>query len=116
MFGRQVTAGPKPRIERLQVSFSARDHDHERRQVFVHAPQSVTQPRAHRSLTRLLPSGIEERNRWIVIDRFGVHRFDDRDIVNNRLRMRKQLAHPGLSFAVLFEFEHRRDAGKRRLF
>ena len=61
--------------------------------------------------------GLEERDRRVVIDRLGVHRLDEAELVGDLRRVRQQLADPGAGLAVLRELEHRRrdrETGLRR--
>jgi hypothetical protein len=53
----------------------------------------------------LLKAGLEKRDRRVVIDRVGVHRLDDGQIIYNLRRVRQQLADPRARLSVLFEFE-----------
>ena len=47
--------------------------------------------------------GLKERDRRVVVDRLGVHRLDEAEIVGDRRRVRQQLADPGAALAVLRE-------------
>ena len=55
-------------------------------QILVLAAQAVTEPRAHARPARLLESGLDEGDRGIVIDRVGVHRLDERDVIDDLRR------------------------------
>ena len=87
-------------------------HD-ERRQVLVLAAQSITEPRAHAWPAGLLEAGLDERDRRVVIDRLGVHRLDDGDVVDDLRGVREKLADPGAGLAVLGERELRFRHGQR---
>ena len=50
----------------------------------------------------------------IVVDRLGVHRRDDAEVVGDSRGVRQQLADPGAALAVLREVERR--AGAREAF
>ena len=51
----------------------------------------------------------------IVVDRVGVHRLDDGDVVDDLRRVRQQLADPGAGLAVPAELELRSRHQQRRL-
>ncbi len=59
--------------------------------------------------------GADVGHRGVVIDRLGVNRFDDGDVVDDLGGPRHKLADPGSGFAVLLEFVLRRSDGKTRL-
>ena len=93
---REEAARPKPREQRLVGVDGVRlrqEHD-ERRQRLVLAAETVTEPRAHARPARLLESGLDERDRRIVIDRVRVHRLDDGDVVDDLRRVGQELADP----------------------
>ena len=50
-------------------------------------PQEET-PGSHTGVAQLLSTGVDERNRRVVIDRFWIERFDDRDLIGNGPNMR----------------------------
>ena len=64
---------------------------------------------------RDLAAGLNERNRRLVIDRLGVHRADDGDVVDHLRRVRQQLGHPGAVLPVLRELEGGRRDREARL-
>ncbi len=105
----QEAAAPQAGVERL-VGLIRRDEHDERRQVVVHRTEAVRKPRAHRRPAGDLRAGLEERDRRIVVDRFGAHRFDEADVVDDPAVMGQQLAEPCAGLAVLGEFE---DASRR---
>ena len=80
---RQEAAAPEAVVERL-VGPPAREQDDERRQVLVLAPQAVGDPGAHARPAGELRAGLHERDRRVVVDRLGVHRADDADVVGDR--------------------------------
>ncbi len=45
---------------------------------------AVVHSRAHARASRQLASGLKECDRWIVIDRLGVHRADQADVGGDR--------------------------------
>jgi hypothetical protein len=114
---RQETAAPQAREERLVGVDRLRlreEHD-EGRQVLVLAAEAVTEPRAHARASRLLEPRLDERNRGIVIDRLGVHRLDDGDVVDDLRRVRQELADPRARLPVLLEREQRLAHRQQRL-
>ena len=92
--GRQEAAAPEPVVERLvvRVARPLRDHHHERRQVLVLASQAVGDPRADAGPAGKLGAGLEERHRRVVVDRLGVHRLDEAQLVRDLRRVRQELA------------------------
>ena len=117
IFRRQKSAAPQAREQRLVRIDGARlrDQHHERRQILVLAAQPIADPRPHAGPSRLLAAGLDERDRRIVIDRLGVGRLDDGDVVDDLGVMRQQLAEPGAGLAVLREVEERLGDRQRRL-
>jgi hypothetical protein len=69
------------------------EHD-KRRQILVLAAETVAQPRAHTRTAWLLKAGLDERDRRVMVDRFGVHRLDDGDLVDNLRGVGQELADP----------------------
>ena len=111
MVRRQEPVAPRLRIQRLAARPQRHQH-HERRHVFVLAPQPVTQPRPHRRPAADLRSCLHEDNCRLVIDRLGVHGFDEAQLVDDAGGIRKQVAHPCAAFAVLLERRERLYQGK----
>ena len=114
MLRRQEPAAPQPRVERL-IDLARRDQDDEGRQVGVVAAQPVMHPRAHARAAGDLRSGLEERDRRIVVDRLGEHRADDAQVVDDLGGVRQQVGDPGAAAAVLREPELRPGERQRRL-
>ena len=85
---RQEAASPQAVVERL-VGPPAREQDDERRQVLVLAPQAVGDPRPHAGPARELRARLHERDRRVVVDRLGLHRADDADVVDDPGRVRQ---------------------------
>ena len=52
-------------------------------------------------MSHLLRTGVDVGNRRIVIDGLGTDRFDDRNLIGNRLRVRQQIADPGAVLPTL---------------
>jgi hypothetical protein len=77
--GGQEAATPQAIVERLiiRVARALRDHDYERRQIAIRAPQSVREPGSHARATRQLGTGLKKRDRRIVVDGLGVQRADE---------------------------------------
>ena len=111
---RQEAAAPQAGVERL-VDLARRDEHDERRQVLVVAAEAVVQPRAHARPAGDLRAGLEERDRRVVVDRLGVHRADEAEVVDDLGGVRQQLADPRAACAVLREFEERAGQRQRRL-
>ena len=44
---------------------------------------------------------LDQRDRRVVVDRLGVHRLDDRDVVDDRAGVRQEFAEPRPALAVL---------------
>ena len=108
---------PEARGDRLHVRFRmimlCLQH-HERGQVFIHAAEPVAQPGTDAGSPRDHKSGLHERDGRFMVDRFGMHGADDRDIVHHARRVRQQFGDPRAGFAVLREIEDRgrdREAG-----
>ena len=112
---RQEPAAPQPRIERLVALTGAREQHDERRQIAVVGSDAVREPGADGRTARLLRSGLEERHCRIVVDRLGVHRLDDAELVHDLGGVRQQFADPGARLAVPGELELRSGDRKRPL-
>src|SRR3954453_18540090 len=67
MNARKKSVAPKPRVQRLIDAILGNQND-KRGQVFVGAPQAVTQPRAHGGTAGELGASLEKGNGRIVID------------------------------------------------
>ena len=83
--GGQKAAAPEA-VEQALVGIGAgavRDHHDERRQVVGLGAQAVAEPGAERRPARLLRAGLDERDGRVVIDRLGVHRVDDADVIDD---------------------------------
>ena len=108
---RQEAAAPQPRVERLIAFAGPRQQHDEAGQVGVLGAEPVGEPGADRRPAGLLRPGLDEGDRRIVVDRVGVHRPDDAQLVDDLRRVRQQLADPGAGLAVTREVELR--AGHR---
>ena len=113
---REETAAPQPRVERLADSpRSPRGHHDERRQVFVLGSKAVGKPRSDARAPGKLRSGLEVRHRRVVIDRLGMHRSNERELVGDLRRIGEQLADPCAGLAALLELKPSLVNRKRRL-
>src|SRR5438309_970921 len=65
--------------------------------------------------SRLLRAGLDISRRRVVVDRLGVERSDDGNVVDDGRGLRQQLADPGAAFPVLRKLEQGRRAWKRFL-
>ena len=101
---RQEPAAPQPVVQRLAAGALGHHHD-ERRQVGALAAEPIGQPRADRRASGDLETGLEERDGRVVVDRLGVHRADEAQLVGGLGRVRQQLADPRAGLAVLLELE-----------
>ena len=103
---RQKTASPKPVVEWLPATALAlRDHDDERRKIFVERTQAVGEPGSDARPAGQLKPCLEERHGRIVVDGRGVHRFDEREVIGDLRDVRHKIADPGAGFAALLEIE-----------
>jgi len=78
----------------------------------VFGAETVGKPTSHARPSRDLKSGLEKRDGGIVIDRIGVHRVDEAEIVHDVGGVREKFAEPDAGLAVLGEFEDARRDGK----
>ena len=99
---REKAAAPQSVIERLTIrtTGSARNEGHKTREIVVGAAESVGKPRADARAPRELMAGLEKGDRRVVIDRLGVHRADQGDVVRDAGDIRQQLAEFHLRVAV----------------
>ena len=115
MLGRQEAGSPEASRDRLDVGtgvgVAGVQHD-ERRQVFVGAAEAVGEPGAEGGLARDHVARVREHVRRLVVDRFGVHRPDDCDVVDHLGGVRQDLGDPGARLAVLLEGVGRRRHGE----
>ena len=90
MLARQKAAAPKTRKQALAgAGFVDREQHDERREVFVDLAQAVVGPRAHARAAGELTAALEKRDRGIVVDRLGVHRADDANLVGDAASVRE---------------------------
>ena len=117
VLGRQKAGAPQSREEGLAARLRSPtrvQHD-KRRQILVGAADAVRQPGARARTAGQLAAGLNEGDRRIVVDRLGIDRLHDCNVIDDRAGMRQQLAQPGAVFAVLLELEQRRGDGKSLL-
>ncbi len=79
-------------------------HD-ERRQVFVHAAQTIRKPRAGAWAAWQLAAGLNVCYCRVVVDGFGMNRLDDCQVVDHLCSVRQQFADSGPVGAVLSELK-----------
>ena len=97
-----------------RVGVAGVQHD-ERRQVLVGATEAVGEPGAEGGLARDHVARVREHVRRLVVDRLGVHRPDDRDVIHHLGGVRQDLGHPGARLAMLLEGVGRRRHGEALL-
>src|SRR5260221_1789314 len=114
---RQEPTPPEAREQALIARSTAwnGNEDNERWQVFVFRSQTVIDPGAHAGPARLLTAGLEERDRGVVVDRFGMHRSNQADFVGNLLRVGQQIANPASTLSAVTEPEFAGRNGQTRL-
>ena len=78
----------------------------------VGAAHSPVQPGTHRWLTWLLGAGIDRGDRRVMVDRFGMHRFDQTDVIGNGGGVWNDFTEPGTILSMLGKFKHRSYAGE----
>ena len=103
---RQVCVSPHafPAVRRV----AARDKDHKGGQVLIDRPQSVSCPRAERSTAaRKLAARVHQKLGRRMIELFGRHRPDDRQVVRNSCQMRHKRGKPCSVLPVLSKAVHR---------
>ena len=114
---REESRRPEPVIEGLVIGApgAKRGQHHIGREIRVGAAQTVAEPGSDAGASRQLVSGLAKRNRGIVVDRFGVHRADQAQIVRHGGDSWHQVAQPGAAFPVLGEVENAWRDGERFL-
>ncbi len=113
MIAWQERRAPQSRVSGLRLGICVLVQQHyERGKVFADRTKPIARPGADRRATGLLVTGLEERDRRIVIDRFGVHRIDDANVVRDLVVMRQHVADPLTTFAMLSERRNRRSRRK----
>jgi len=104
MLAREKAAAPEAREQALAgAGFVDRQQHDERREVLVDLAQTVVGPRAHAGAAGQLAAALEKRDGGIVVDRLGVHRADDANLVCDAARVREEIADDGAAFAAGFE-------------
>ena len=105
MLAGQEAVGPIVFEEELTAGLGSvgRRHHDIRREILVHRAEAVREPRAHRRAARDLRAGHEERHAGGVVDRLGVHRADDAEIISDGTGVGQHLAHLDAAGAPLLE-------------
>src|SRR4051794_20598759 len=92
MLARKKAAAPESREETLPAAFGGHgDQNDKTWQVVIQATQAVVHPSAHARPPGQLAAGLEEGDCRVVVDRLGVHRADDADLVGNASRVRQEI-------------------------
>jgi hypothetical protein len=81
---RQEAAVPLPRRDRLPLAAADRRQHDEARQVVALAAEAIREPRAHARAPRDQRARVHEGLGRIVVDRLGLQRADDADLVGDR--------------------------------
>ena len=117
IFAGEKTARPHSCEQGLSsgTRFPGRRQDNKTRQVIALAAQAIREPGTKTRLAGDFAAGHDERTRRVMIDRVGVDRLDQGDVVDAFGRVGHQLAHPRPTLAVLVELKHRRGNGQPRL-
>ena len=76
-------------------------HHHVARQILIHRPQPVIEPRAERRMPLDDPPAVHLKHRRAVGEAVGIQRFDDRDLVHLRREMGQRVGAPLAGLAVL---------------
>jgi hypothetical protein len=85
----QEPAVPLTRRDRLALSAAHRRQDHEAGQIVALAAQPVQDPRSHARASGDRAACVHERVRRIVVDRVGLQRSDDANVVRDRADVRQ---------------------------
>src|SRR5262245_29808681 len=117
MLRRQKAASPAPRRQsgRSVWNLTGAKQDHKGGQVRVLASQAITQPGPETGAPGLLRAGEQVCYRRVVIDRFGMHRANNAQIIDDSADVRQDVTDPGPTGAVLPELNRGRRDGKRLL-
>ena len=104
MLAREKTAAPQAREQPLAgAGFVDGDEHDEGRKVVVEAAEAVVGPGAHAGATGELAAALEKGDGGVVVDRLGVQRTDDANLVGDAARVREEIADDGAAFAAGFE-------------
>ena len=71
----------------------------------IEAAEAVADPCAGTRTAGKLETGLEESNRGVVVDRLGLHRLDQAQLIGDLCGVRDQLAEPHSGLAMLPKFE-----------
>lgn len=108
----EETGRPEPVGKCLHVGAVGhlRSHHDEGRKFFVGGAEAVGKPRADRRAAGKHVAGGELEDGGLVIDRIGVERLDQTDVVHEFGSVRQEIGDPRAGFSVLAEFgKARRD-------
>ena len=86
---------------------AAAGEDDKAGQILVFRAQAVGGPGAQARAAEQLRAGVQQKLRRGVVELLGVHRLDDRDIVEHVRQMLPDLAEPRAARSMLREFERR---------
>ena len=114
---RQEARAPEPLEETLIGILAAplREHDDEARQFVGLRAEAVAEPGTERRPPRLLRAGLEKRDRGVVVDRLGVHRPHETELVDDPAGVRQEFADQRARFTARLEAILRRDHGEALL-
>ena len=104
MFRGEKTGAPEVRHERLTFFILRNEHD-EGREIGVGAAETVVEPRAETRAAGNLRTRLHERHAGAVVNRFGVHRANDAEVVGDFCGVREEFAVPRAAPAVLGKLE-----------
>src|SRR3954466_12653250 len=95
----QEAVAPETSVERLINAVLGNEH-YERGKILIGTAESITEPCAHGRTSCKLRAGLKKCDGGIVIDGFGVERFDEAELIRHFCGPRHQIAHPGTTVAV----------------
>ena len=96
-------------VKRAPAGRKAVLHHHESRHVPVLRPQPVGHPRTEAGVALYGIARVHKDLSGGVNRRIGVHRVDERDVVDHFRQVREDLADPRAALAIALEREHRRN-------
>jgi hypothetical protein len=79
------------------------EHHHVAREILVHRPEPVAEPRTHRGIALDDTAAVHLQHRRAVREAVRVERLDDRKLVHLRRKMRQRVRAPLAGLTVLFE-------------
>ena len=87
-------------VLRRDNGIAARAHDHKAGEVLVLATQAVGNPRAHTGARQASVAAIHEQQARLVIGHLGLHRADDRHVVDVSRGLGEQFTNLDAGFAI----------------